>query len=99
MKPVCIIPARGGSSRVPRKNIKLFHGKPILSYSIELAKKSKLSNDIYVSTEDGEIASIANEYGARVIPLPQKMTDAPEVGTQEVMQYSLQKIDVHHQLG
>jgi len=63
---LCIIPARGGSKRIPRKNIKDFLGKPIIAYSIELAKKSNLFDKIIVSTEDEEIANIAIHYGAEV---------------------------------
>ena len=63
---ICIIPARGGSKRIPRKNIKLFLGKPIIAYSIEAAINSKIFDEIMVSTDDIEIASIAKEYGAKV---------------------------------
>lgn len=63
---ICIIPARGGSKRIPRKNIKKFQGKPIIAYSIETALKSGLFNEVMVSTDDSEIASIAKEYGASV---------------------------------
>ena len=63
---LCIIPARGGSKRIPRKNIKNFLGKPIIAYSIEAALKSELFDEIMVSTEDGEIAEIAKNYGAKV---------------------------------
>jgi len=63
---IAIIPARGGSKRVPRKNIKLFHGKPLIAYSIETALESKLFDKIIVSTDDDEIAQIAREYGAEV---------------------------------
>ena len=63
---ICIIPARGGSKRIPRKNIKLFLGKPIIAYSIEAAIKSNIFDEIMVSTDDIEIASIAKEYGAKI---------------------------------
>ena len=66
MHNLCIIPARGGSKRIPRKNIKLFHGKPIIAYSIELAINSGLFSEIMVSTDDHEIAEIAIKYGAKV---------------------------------
>jgi len=61
---IAIIPARGGSKRIPRKNIKLFRGKPIIQYSIEAAKDSGLFQRIIVSTDDSEIATIANLCGA-----------------------------------
>ena len=66
MKNICIIPARGGSKRIPRKNIKDFLGKPIIAYSIEAALKSGLFDDVMVSTDDKEIAAIARQYGASV---------------------------------
>jgi len=66
MNNLCIIPARGGSKRIKKKNIKFFLGKPIIYYSIELALKSKLFNKIIVSTDDEEIAIIAKNYGASV---------------------------------
>ncbi len=66
MTNVCIIPARGGSKRIPRKNIKTFLGKPILAYSIEAAIDSKLFEEVMVSTNDIEIADIARNYGANV---------------------------------
>lgn len=66
MNNLAIIPARGGSKRIPRKNIKNFLGKPIISYSILTAIKSGLFNEIMVSTDDEEIAKIALEYGAKV---------------------------------
>lgn len=61
---LCIIPARGGSKRIPRKNIKEFLGKPIIAYSIEVAQQSNLFDKIIVSTDDLEIAEIAKQYGA-----------------------------------
>lgn len=66
MKNLCIIPARGGSKRIPRKNIKPFMGKPIIAYSIEAALNSGLFDEVMVSTDDEEIADIAKQYGAKV---------------------------------
>lgn len=66
MANLAIIPARGGSKRIPRKNIKLFLGKPIIAYSIEAALKSELFEEVMVSTDDEEIAKIASDYGAKV---------------------------------
>ena len=66
MKNLCIIPARGGSKRIPRKNIKPFMGKPIIAYSIEYAKATGLFDEIMVSTDDPEIVEIAKQYGASV---------------------------------
>ena len=66
MKAIAIITARGGSKRIPRKNIKEFCGKPIIAYSIAAAKESGLFDEIMVSTDDAEIAEIAKKYGASV---------------------------------
>ena len=66
MGNICIIPARGGSKRIPRKNIKEFLGKPIIAYSIKAAIDSGLFDEVMVSTDDIEIADIAKKYGAKV---------------------------------
>ena len=66
MRTLAIITARGGSKRIPRKNIKHFLGKPILAYSIEAAVMSGIFDEVMVSTEDEEIAEIAKSYGAKV---------------------------------
>ena len=63
---IAIIPARGGSKRIPRKNIKEFHGKPMIAYSIEAALESNCFDKVIVSTDDSEIAEIAIKYGAEV---------------------------------
>lgn len=65
-KCLAIITARGGSKRIPRKNVKDFCGKPILAYSIEAALESGIFEEVMVSTEDKEIAEIAEKYGAKV---------------------------------
>ena len=62
--------ARGGSKGLPRKNLKKLKGKPLIAYSIELARYSKYFDKIFVSTEDNEIAEIASSYGAEVIVRP-----------------------------
>lgn len=66
MANLAIIPARGGSQRIPRKNIKDFLGKPIIAYSIETAIKSNLFDEIMVSTDDVEIAEVAKKFGAKI---------------------------------
>lgn len=63
---IAVIPARGGSKRIPRKNIKLFHGKPMIAWSIETALASGLFDRVVVSTDDEEIADIAQKFGAEV---------------------------------
>lgn len=66
MQNLCIIPARGGSKRIPRKNIRPFLGKPIIAYSIQAALASGLFSEVIVSTDDEEIAAVAQQYGASV---------------------------------
>lgn len=66
MSSIAIIPARGGSKRIPRKNVKPFFGKPMLVWSIEAAQRSGLFSDVVVSTDDDEIADVAIRYGAKV---------------------------------
>ena len=66
MRRLAIIPARGGSKRIPRKNIRPFLGKPIIAYSIEAALQSELFDEVVVSTDDEEIAEVARAYGAAV---------------------------------
>jgi CMP-N-acetylneuraminic acid synthetase len=63
-RPVCIIPARGGSKRFPRKNLALLAGKPLLAYAIEAALASNIFDSVCVSSEDNEIMGVAREYGA-----------------------------------
>jgi pseudaminic acid cytidylyltransferase len=63
---LCVIPARGGSKRIPRKNIKEFCGKPMIAYAIEAAQSSKLFSQIIVSTDDSEIAEVSRQFGAQV---------------------------------
>lgn len=66
MSCLCVITARGGSKRIPRKNIRDFCGKPIIAYSIEAALESALFDEVMVSTDDKEIAKVARQYGANV---------------------------------
>lgn len=85
MKTLAIIPARGGSKRIPRKNIKYFLGKPIIAYPIEVALESKLFNEVMVSTDDEEIASIAIQYGANVPFMRTKETANDFATTMDVL--------------
>ena len=77
---IAIIPARGGSKRIPRKNIKDFLGKPIIAYSIEAALGSGVFNEIMVSTDDVEIAEISKKYGAKV-PFLRSAETANDIAT------------------
>jgi len=92
MGNIAIIPARGGSKRIPKKNIKLFYGKPLIAYSIESAKKSQLFEKIVVSTDDDAIANIALKYGATIIQRPKELAD-DFTPTQDVIQHALEVID------
>lgn len=65
-KTIAVIPARGGSKRIPRKNIKSFSGRPIISYSIATLIESELFDEVHVSTDDEEIAEVARAYGASI---------------------------------
>ena len=69
---ISIIPARGGSKEIPRKNIKLFQGKPLIAHTIESAKSSKCVDRVFVSTDDEEIANISKSFGAEVIMRPEQ---------------------------
>ena len=82
MKNLCIIPARGGSKRIPRKNIKPFMGKPIMAYSIEAALKSGIFDEVMVSTDDDEFAEVARQYGAKV-PFMRSAATANDYATTE----------------
>ena len=86
MKKIAIIPARGGSKRIPRKNIKHFLGKPIIAYSIETAIDSGLFDEVMVSTDDDEIAKIALKYGATVPFLRSQKTSNDFATTLEVLE-------------
>lgn len=87
---LAVIPARGGSKRIPRKNIKLFCGKPMIAWSIEAAKKCQCFDAVVVSTDDSEIADIARKYGAEVpFERPKELADdhAPTI---PVIKHALQ---------
>ena len=84
MRNLAIIPARGGSKRIPRKNIKEFLGKPIIAYSIDAALKSKLFDEVMVSTDDEEIAEVALKLGANIPFFRSKDTANDYAGLAEV---------------
>lgn len=87
---VAIIPARGGSKRIPRKNIKDFHGKPLIAYSIQTAIESKLFDKVVVTTDDEEIAQIARSYGAEVPFLRPKELSDDFASTKEVIDHAIE---------
>lgn len=86
---VAIIPARGGSKRIPRKNIKPFAGKPIIGYSIEAAQNCGLFDRILVSTDDEEIAAVAQGFGAEVPFLRPKTLADDFTGTNAVVKHAI----------
>jgi pseudaminic acid cytidylyltransferase len=92
---LAIIPARGGSKRIPRKNIRKFAGKPIISYSIEAAKESQLFDRIVVSTDDSEIAQISNEWGAETPFIRPKELADDYVNTNMVIKHAIQWYQNH----
>lgn len=86
---VAVIPARGGSKRIPMKNIKVFHGKPIIAWSIEAALESGCFDKVIVSTDDERIAQCAREHGAETpFVRPPELSD-DFVGTAEVIRHSI----------
>jgi pseudaminic acid cytidylyltransferase len=86
---VAIIPARGGSQRIPRKNIKLFNGEPMIAHSIRTAQASGLFDQVVVSTDDGEIAEVARAWGAEVpFMRPAALADH-FTGTSAVIEHAL----------
>lgn len=87
---VAVIPARGGSKRIPRKNIKPFCGKPMIAWSIEAAQDSGCFNRIIVSTDDTEIAEVARQYGADVpFMRPADLSD-DHTGTTPVIRHAIE---------
>lgn len=98
MGKLAIITARGGSKRIPKKNIKDFCGKPIIAYSIEAALKSGIFDEVMVSTDSKEIADIAREYGANVPFLRSEATSNDFATTADVVEevlISYQKLGKH----
>ena len=87
---IAVIPARGGSKRIPRKNIKEFCGKPMIAWSIEVAKASGLFDRIIVSTDDAEIAAVAKQWGAEVPFMRPAELSTDHAGPAEVMTHATQ---------
>lgn len=93
MSNLCIITARGGSKRIPRKNIKDFLGKPIIAYPIEAAAGSGVFDEIMVSTDDAEIADIARKYGAEIPFMRSEKTASDFASTRDVLMEVLDEYD------
>lgn len=93
---LCIIPARGGSKRIPGKNLKQFIGKPIIAYSIEVALECELFDEVMVSTDDPKIAKISKKYGA-IVPFMRSANNSNDyASTVDVL---VEVIDQYHDLG
>ena len=92
---LAVIPARGGSKRIPRKNIKMFCGKPMIAWSIEAAVKSGCFDQVVVSTDDAEIAAVARQYGAQVpFMRPHELSD-DYTGTTAVVAHAINWFEAH----
>ena len=92
---VAVIPARGGSKRIPRKNIKAFCGKPMMAWSIEAAKASKLFDHVIVSTDDDEVAATAKQWGAEVPFVRPAELSGDYVGTGPVVKHAAEWVAEH----
>ena len=86
---LCVIPARGGSKRIPRKNIKSFCGQAMISYSIKAALESKCFDQVIVSTDDAEIAKVSKLFGAEILFIrPEELSD-DFTGTNDVVKHAI----------
>ena len=92
---IAIIPARGGSKRIPRKNIKLFNGVPVIAYAIKVAEESELFDEVIVSTDDLEIAEIALSFGASVPWFRNKELSDDFATTVSVMQDAVKRLNIN----
>jgi pseudaminic acid cytidylyltransferase len=94
---LCVIPARGGSKRIPKKNVKIFCGKPIIAWSIEVAIASKCFDKIIVSTDDKKIADLAKSYGVDVPFMRPKTLSDDYTETVPVISHAIKWQIEHHQ--
>lgn len=86
---IAVIPARGGSKRIPRKNVRPFAGKPIIAYSISAALESELFEQVLVSTDDEEIAAVAREWGAETPFMRPSILADDHTGTNDVVKHAI----------
>lgn len=91
MKRVCVIPARGGSKRIPRKNVRPFAGQPMIHYAIANARNARLFDRIVISTDDETVAEVVGKIWAEVLWRPAELAD-DQTGTQAVMKHALGEI-------
>ena len=92
MKPICLIPARGGSKGIPRKNIKPLNKKPLIAHTIQACKNSKIFSDVIVSTDDKEIAEISQKYGAKTPFLRPKKLSLDSSSIDNVVLHAITKL-------
>ena len=96
---LAVIPARGGSKRIPRKNIKIFHGQPMIAWSIQAAIDSGCFDEVWVSTDDEEIAAVAQVYGANVPFLRPAYLSDDFATTADVMSHAVEEFGkINHAL-
>ena len=89
---VAIIPVRGGSVGIPRKNARLLRGKPLLAYGIEAARRSRSVSAVVVSTDDPELAEIARRFGAEVLERPELLA-GPQVTLDQVIVDAMERLE------
>lgn len=89
---IAVITARGGSKRIPRKNIKMFHGFPVIAYAIKAARESGVFGEVFVSTDDDEIATVAKSFGATIPWMRSKDLSDDYATTISVMQDAVKKL-------
>ena len=92
MKPICLIAARGGSKGVPKKNIKMIGGKPLIAHTIKSSLESKIFSHVIVSTDDNKIAQIAKKYGAEVPFLRPKKLATKNSSMDKVIDHTINKL-------
>ena len=93
MKNIAIIPARSGSKRIKNKNIKLFFGKPIIQWTYEILKKSKLFSKIVVSTDSKKIKNVCKKFGVKYFIERPKKLSTDNIGIREVVQHAIYTLD------
>ncbi len=96
MKTICIIPARGKSKGIPRKNLIELLGVPLIAYSIRAGLEANLIDKVFVSTEDDEIASVSEKYGANIIRHPENLS-ADEIPSFRVLEYDVEYLDAKNE--
>ncbi|AQW80481.1 pseudaminic acid cytidylyltransferase [Campylobacter pinnipediorum] len=94
---LCVIPARGGSKRIPKKNIKDFLGKPLIAYSIQTALSSKIFDEVIVSTDDKDIADVAIKFGAKVPFFRDEKLSDDYASSVDVVIDAIKKMDERYQ--